>query len=302
MEIKTLKSFVAVATFSSFSRAAKELNTVQPAISRHIAALESELKTQLFFRTSREVSLTASGARLFKDASALILQVEQTKQAVQRASQGQIGTLTIGYLGGAVLSFLPRLVRQYIKSHPNIDVNLVEMTAAEQVEALLDQRIDISLSRPMPEQYAQSYTSFEIYKDKLVAVLSLDHPLAQCASIQLSDIQHEPFILFDRESAIGLFDGIIKECQIAQFSPRIIHHPKQMQTVLTQVASGLGVSVVPSAIQDLRSDECVFVPIDGMRDTLPLVLTYQTHRASPMAKDFAQLIHQHCDEIKRQQK
>lgn len=176
MELKNLKSFVAVATHLSFSRAAKELNTVQPAISRHITSLEDELATKLFFRTSREVSLTVAGERLFKDASYLLSQAEQTKQAVLRASQGQLGSLSIGYLGGAVLSFLPRLVRAYIKEHINIDVNLIELTASEQIEALLEKRIDISFSRPLPEQFAERFISKEVYTDKLVLVVSQDHP------------------------------------------------------------------------------------------------------------------------------
>ncbi|MEZ8968722.1 LysR substrate-binding domain-containing protein [Vibrio breoganii] len=299
MEFKNLKSFVAVATHLSFSRAAKELNTVQPAISRHITALEDELDTKLFFRTSREVSLTVAGERLFQDAGFLLSQVEQTKQAVVRASKGQVGRLSIGYLGGATLFFLPRLVRSYIQSHADIDVNLIELTASGQIEALLDKRIDISFSRPLPEQFAERFISKEVYKDKLVLVVSRDHPLAQQPSIKLNQLREEPFILFARESAVGLYDSVIKECQLSGFSPRIVNSPRQMQTVLTHVASGLGVSIVPSSVRDLRSNECVFLPIEHLQSSLQLVMSYRQHNTSPMIEDFVELVEQDLDTIKQ---
>ncbi|OQQ10306.1 LysR family transcriptional regulator [Vibrio splendidus] len=290
MEIKVLKSFVAVATHCSFSKAAKELNTVQPAISRHITSLEHELGVSLFFRTSREVVISAAGQHLLKDAIRLIEQTEQAKQSAIRASSGCIGTLTIGYLGGATLSFLPRLVRQYIAENPNIDVDLVEMTASEQIEALDKREIDISFSRPLPNLLVDDYTSVTIYTDKLVAVLPVTHKLAQHSTIQIKQLQQDPFILFEREQAVGLFDSIITQCDLSGFSPNIKKQPNNMQTVLTQVSSGLGVSIAPHAIRDLRSEGCVFVNLESVDVEMPLVMTHHSHTLSPTASIFVAVV------------
>ena len=77
MDIKTLKSFISVAKHKSFSQAARELNTVQPAVSRHISALEGELGFSLFNRNSRDVVITQAGEQLLKDASNILLLTEQ---------------------------------------------------------------------------------------------------------------------------------------------------------------------------------------------------------------------------------
>lgn len=290
MDIKLLKSFVAVAHHRSFSKAAKELHTVQPAISRHITSLEEELGTSLFFRTSREVIITAAGERLLQDASKIIEQIDSAKQAVVKAAQGVVGHLKIGYLGGATLSFLPRLVRQYRIEHPDIDVDLIEMTASEQLEALENRDIDISFSRPLPTHLAEGYTSQQVYIDKLVAVVPVTHPLAGSVSIELKQLQDEPFILFEREQAVGLFDAIIMQCGLSGFSPKIKKQPQHMQAVLTQVASGLGVSIAPYAIRDLRNEGCHFLELDSVNVGMPLMMTYSINGLSPTADTFIKLV------------
>jgi len=297
MNIKVLKSFIAVATYCSFSKAAKELHTVQPAISRHITSLEDELGTSLFFRTSREVVITAAGKCFLKDAVKIIKQTEQAKQAVIQASMGVIGRLKIAYLGGATLSFLPRLVQQYITEHPDIDVDLIEMTASEQLGALERREIDISFSRSLPSSRSGDYTSINIYTDKLVAVVPQTHPLAQYAAIEMQQLENEPFILFEREQAVGLFDTIIIQCGLSGFSPNIKKQPQHMQAVLTQVASGLGVSIVPYAIRDLRSEGCRFIELASPDVSLPLVMTYSLYALSPTANSFVDLVKSQVDSI-----
>jgi len=299
MEIKVLKSFIAVATHCSFSKAAKELNTVQPAISRHITSLEHELGVSLFFRTSREVVITAAGQHLLKDAIKLVQQTEQAKQSAIRAASGSIGSLTIGYLGGATLSFMPSLVRQYIAENPAVDIDLVEMTASEQIEALEKREIDISFSRPLPKQIDEHYVSLPLYTDKLVAVVPITHELAQYSSIQIKQLQNDPFILFEREQAVGLFDSIITQCDLAGFSPNIKKQPNQMQTVLTQVSSGLGVSIAPYAIRSLCCEGCAFIDLDSVNVAMPLVMTHHLHTQSPTASAFAVVVQRELETIQK---
>lgn len=305
MEIKVLRSFVAVATHRSFSRAAKELHTVQPAISRHITSLEDELGVKLFFRTSREVTITAAGSRLLQDAIHLIEQTESTKQAVIQAASGVVGSLKIGYLGGATLGFLPALVRNYLQHNPNIDVGLYEMTVSEQIEALEKHDIDIAFSRVLPAGFEDSYISTNIYTDKLVAAVSITHPLANQDEIDLNELENDPFVLFEREQAVGLFDSIITQCQMSGFSPNIKKQPNQMQVVLTQVAAGLGVTIVPYSVKDLRCDECAFLSlksnkaIDSKPVEIPLVMTHHQHTLSPTARVFAELVYSEINNIRR---
>jgi len=290
MELKTLKSFVAVATLKSFSAAAKELYTVQPAISRHITRLENELDVKLFFRNSREVLITTAGERLLGDAIELLRREALAKENVVNTYKGEIGSLTIAYMGGATLSFIPDLVRQYTLLYPNVYINLVEMTASEQIEAFEQNKIDLGFSRQMPKAIHNDYQAFEIYIDSLTAVIPSNHPLANKTIIELPSLQNEKFVLFARTEAVGIFDAVISLCQQAEFSPYIKNQPTQMQTLLTQVSAGIGISIAPSSIRKLVSDGCVFIPIKGVTPSIPLLLHNRKNQLSPSAEAFKNIV------------
>ncbi|MDO6805051.1 LysR family transcriptional regulator, partial [Wenyingzhuangia sp. 1_MG-2023] len=123
-------SFIAVATLKSFSAAARELHTVQPAISRHIAALEKELGTLLFILNTRDVHITAAGRQLFTDATRILQQAEEAVLRTQKAANGELGSLKVGYLPSACLTFIPDLVQRFHSQYPDVEISLFEMTAS----------------------------------------------------------------------------------------------------------------------------------------------------------------------------
>ncbi|WP_406609426.1 LysR family transcriptional regulator [Agarivorans sp. JK6] len=289
MELKTLRSFVAVATLQNFSAAARELHTVQPAISRHIAMLEEELGVSLFVRNSREVRITAAGQQLLSDAQDILQRAHLAKSQAQRSAKGEIGELRVGYLGSACLSFMASLVRAYKQRYPGVRVSLYEMTAAQQVAAFQQQKIDVGFSRPLPTSLNQQFVSQDIYQDRLVVLLPEDHRLAKFASLKLKQLAVEPFVLFKRSEAEGLFDGIISLCQQAKFSPNIVSQPNHMQTLLTEVASGLGVSLVPYCIAKLYSEHCRFVAIADKTVPIYLQLHYSAIVCNATVSAFVEL-------------
>ncbi|MEZ8734652.1 LysR substrate-binding domain-containing protein [Vibrio sp. 10N.286.52.C3] len=107
------------------------------------------------------------------------------------------------------------------------------------------------------------------------------------------------FILFEREQAVGLFDSIITQCDLSGFSPNIKKQPNNMQTVLTQVSSGLGVSIAPHAIRDLRSEGCVFVNLESVDVQMPLVMTHHSHTLSPTASVFVAVVQSEIEAIQQ---
>lgn len=289
VDLKILKSFVSVATHKSFSAAARELHTVQPAISRHIAMLEKDLEVALFTRSSRKVIITSAGEQLLKDAKHILSLTKQVKSQVKQAQNGQIGSLRVGYLSSACLSFMANLVREYKQQYPHVHVSLFEMTASEQITAFKNNRIDIGISRLLPEHLAEEFVSLDIYIDKLVAVVAENHPIATSHNIDLSQLNHDKYILFNREEAVGLFDDIITLCKQAGFSPNIISQPQHMQTLLTEVAAGLGVAIVPNCIRKLFSDGCHFLDLNGIGKTIPTQLHYKNTQLSPTVEAFVNI-------------
>lgn len=289
MDIKTLKSFICVAKHKSFSEAARELNTVQPAISRHISALEAQLKVSLFTRNSRDVAITPAGEQLLTDASAILALTEQAKTQVKLAHAGQMGRLNIAHLSSACLSFMAPLVRRYKNQFPEVHVTLFEMTATEQIDALKNERIDIAFSRPLPSTISDEFISQTIYIDTLVAVVNQDHAAAGEKTIDLARLKDEGFIIFHRDEALGLFDETIIRCKQAGFSPDIISQPRHMQTLVTEVSAGLGVAIAPYCVRKLYSEGCHFIALDNVTTEIPLEIQYKQNNRSATVNAFVEL-------------
>ena len=302
MDIKTLKSFISVAKHKSFSQAARELNTVQPAVSRHISALEGELGFSLFNRNSRDVVITQAGEQLLKDASNILLLTEQAKTQAKRAHNGQIGTLNIAYLSSACLGFMAMLIRTYKLQFPHVHVSLFEMTATEQIKALKDEQVDIAFSRALPNSITDEFISHNIYFDSLVAIVNQNHPLADQKSIDLSELKNEQFILFNRDEALGLFDETITQCKETGFSPNIISQPKHMQTLLTEVAAGLGVAIAPYCVRKLYSKGCYFIKLQNVDTQIPVQVQYRQGNNSATVNAFIDIALQARKGIQRSMK
>jgi len=299
MDIKTLKSFMAVAKHQSFSEAARELYTVQPAISRQISSLETELGVVLFNRTSREVTITPAGEQLLKDGAVILALAEQAKIQVKRAHDGQIGTLNIAHLSSACLTFMTTLVRSYKEKFPHVHVSLFEMTVTEQIEAFNNDRIDIGFSRPLPSAIADDFISHNIYIDKLVAIVNQSHALADRQTIDLVQLKDEKFVIFNRDEALGLFDETITLCKQAGFSPNIISQPKHMQTLVTEVAAGLGVAIAPYCVRKLYSDGCHFMTLNHVSTQIPVHIQYKQNNNSATVADFVAVALSATDDIQQ---
>lgn len=303
MDVKSLKSFVAVATLRSFSAAARELHIVQSAISRHIAALEEELGTSLFIRNTRDVQITAGGSQLLKDAQVLLKQFDDAKSRAKKAAKGELGYLRVGYLPSACLTLIPYLVKRFHIQFPHVDISLHEMTVAEQLTAFLNDEIDVGVSRPLPTtDGALGLEGHLLYRDHLCIVIPEENIMAQYEEIKLSDLQDEKIILFHRDEAVGLFDTIIHLCQADGFSPNLSAQPKHMQTLLTMVASGLGVAIAPYCVAKLYTKGCRFIRIKKDQTEIQTQIHYPKKGLTPTAKVFVELALASASVIQQQMK
>ncbi len=289
MELRLLRTFVTVARLKNFSAAARELNTVQPAVSRQIADLEDELGVRLFWRSTREVKVTAAGEMLLGEATELLEHEARAKALVQRAAKGEVGRIRIGYMGSACAHFIPDLVRTYAKSFPEVQVSLIEMTAQQQLDAFAAGLIDLGFSRPLPHATRAEFVIEPIYMDTLTVVLPSEHRLARAKTVRLSELEYESFVLFKRSQAIGLFDQIISACEREGIAPRIVSEPESMQMLLTEVAAGLGVSIAPGCVRRLFTKGCSFVPLSKQKPSIPTELHYRPEPVQPAVEAFVAL-------------
>jgi DNA-binding transcriptional LysR family regulator len=275
-----LRYFRAVAEELHFGRAAERLHIAQPPLSQQIRQLERELEVSLFTRSTRRVELTAAGEAYLKRAVAVLDAVDDAGQQARRIAQGVEGHLTIGCVGSATYSVLPRVVRALRDELPHVEISIRgEMLAPAQLDALRAGDVDIALLRPPVDDVAIRVEVLR--RDRLIAALPAEHPLAQRDLLRVSELRGEDFIAHagrGRSVMGGLLAAI---CADAGFAPRIRHEVSETSTLVTLVAAGLGVAVVPAPTADLDIAGVTYRQLEPASLGVDLVAAHLVDAPSP---------------------
>jgi DNA-binding transcriptional LysR family regulator len=259
MELRHLRYFITVATELHFGRAAEKLHIAQPPLSKQIQDLEKELGFDLFNRTKRSVTLTPAGQAFLIEVNQIFQQLDRAIDIGGKTSRGELGQISIGFVGSATYNILPVMLQQFRDRYPHVRIELHELTTDRQLIWLREGRIDIGLIRPPIVE--RDFNSKVIFQESVVIALPIDHHLAMTESLDLAELATEPFILFPRELAPGLYDPIIAICQGAGFSPQVVQECIQMQTIVSLVSANMGVSILPESIQEAQRQGVVYKPI-----------------------------------------
>jgi DNA-binding transcriptional LysR family regulator len=137
----------------------------------------------------------------------------------------------------------------------------------------------------------EQYALFEqhLYTDKMVAMVPSQHLLANRSSLCLSDLAQEKIILFNRQDAVGLYDQIVLSCKKSGFIPMISSHAENMRNLITLVASGLGVSIVPEQTRYICPAECKYIPISDLPISLVLNIYFKSRGNQKHIRQFAEV-------------
>jgi DNA-binding transcriptional LysR family regulator len=290
MDLRHLRYFQAIAEELSFSRAARRLNVVQPALSRAIKELEGELGVQLFDRTRRVVNLTAAGKALLDDTALLFERLEQTVRRVRRAAAGQVGELRLGYIGPPTEQFLGRLLSEYGRRCPDVTVHLEERTPERVWEMVAKGRLDIGLTRPVLAHASLGMETLLLREERLCAAVPRNHPWTGRKQVPWSNLATQRLIMLARREGAGLHDEILGACRAAGFTPRIGHSPSLIGAILRYVESGAGVGIIPECLAETdRSNRWSAVRLAPAL-TIPLVMVWKGERAEPPAAAFRTLV------------
>lgn len=262
MEIRQLRYFLAVAEELSFSRAATRLHVSQPPLSMHVKALEEELEVRLLDRTNRGVSLTPAGQVLLDEARAILRRLDQAKTKVQHAGQGEVGTLSVGFVSIAGYGILPPALKRFRERFPKMDVQLHELTTDAQIRELKAGRLDLGIGLAPVEEAGLAFET--VLQDNLLLAAPVRHPsVPRSGPVRLKSLSNEHFIIPPRDVAPGLYDLIISLCRGSGFVPKITQHARQMQTVIGLVASGMGLALVPASVQNLKRSGVQYRALKG---------------------------------------
>ena len=259
LSLRQLESFVAVAEDLNFGRAARRLNISQPPLTRQIQALESELGVMLFRRTKRLVELTDAGIILLGDARALLRQLEETIGSVRIAARGEGGYLSVGFEGVAMYDVIPRSVKAFQDRYPAVNVTLHDMSSAEQTAALHNHRIAIGFVAGKVKD--RKIANEVVLREPVILALPANHALARHRVVPFKALAGQQILMCPRHHNPAMYDQLLAMCHRAGFTPKIVYQPPEMQLVLGFIASGLGVAVVPAALQKLHRSDVVYRPM-----------------------------------------
>ena len=285
MELRHLRYFVAVAEELSFTAAASRLRVSQPPLSQQIRQLEQELNTLLFTRTSRRVELTAAGTAFLDHARAILAQAEQAAEQARAIGRGRIGTLDIGLTGSVLLGPLGSLVAAFSAQFPQVIVRLHEMSPLEQHAALHARRTDISFLRRPPDD--PGLITELAWPEKIGVALPQRHPLAARKQIPLSALRDEGHAFLRLKDS--RFAQYLRDCCVeAGFVPRISQQVVESYSLVSLVAAGLGVALVPECVRNLSRPGVVYRPLKAPAPVADVKMLYRPDY-SAVAEGFVRL-------------
>jgi DNA-binding transcriptional LysR family regulator len=296
MELRHLRYFVAVAEERHITRAAARLGLKQPPLSQQIHALENELGIKLLTRLPRGVELTPSGQGFLEDARALLSGVERATSRARAAARGQPGRISIGLTTSSSLHpVVTRVLRAYAASHAAVSLDLHTNSAAGLTEALLREEVQVAVIRASVARPADLVFE-KLAQENMLIALPAGHPLVKRTvsgahpPISLRALARERLILVRRPAAPGMYGNVIAACHRAGFTPLVVAEVEQMLTAINLVAAGVGVSLVPASIREIRQQGIVYCPLsDAPSLVAPLTLVYRRGEAQPIVTDFIAL-------------
>ena len=287
MDLRHLRYFLAVAEEGHFGRAAERLHIVQPALSMQIRALEDEMGGALFTRTSRRVELTEAGRLLVIEAQRTLAQAERAKEVVQTSLRGDIGTIRLGFVGNAVLSGrLMTDLRAFHVRYPSAIVSLHEMPPHTQWDAVLGGELDVSYSPRGGFEIDSRLTVESLITSPFVVAMAADHALAGKEFIPLSLIENETLILFGVETSN---EGAHELLRRAGCRPKSILRVSSTLSVLAAAAAGMGIALIPAALESLQIPYLTYRKIPELLDVADLVLISRARETSGAVRAFLQL-------------
>src|SRR5262245_51461114 len=278
MELDRVEAFVAIVRRGGFTRAAGALHLSQPAISRRVRLLETDLGAPLFERITSGVVLTEAGRAFLPHAEALLASVRDGLAAVAGLRAGQRGTVTLAAVGTLASTSLTARLRRFREAHPGIDLRLDTALSAE-VSALV-RRGDATLGlRYAPDPHPE-LVSIPIHEEPLVPVCGTQHPLARARRVAAGQIAAERWITFPpaagraREPSASAVELGLAACGV-DTAAAIRIDSLTAQKRMVEAGFGLALLQASSVADELRAGTLHVLRVPALRVTLPVVLIHR---------------------------
>jgi len=280
MELRHLRYFVAVAEEGSLLTAAqRRLHTSQPSLSRQIRDLESEVGVKLLERQARGVALTAAGRVFLDHARLALLQVEAATDGARRADQPEKPVLSMGFLAGQEVVWLPHALRILREEAPQAEITLCSQSSPELALGLMRGKLDVAFLRH--ERQTDGLTFKVLAKEPLIAVLPADHRLTSRKKIRPQDLAREIYVSSARTSPV--LESVIQDyASKVGITLKPGYEGENLPSAMSLVTSTGGVTLIPLYAQNMLTPNVVARALDGVPPTIDLAMGYNSANTNPL--------------------
>ncbi len=287
MELRHLRYFVAVGEEQHFGRAAQRLRVAQPALSRQIQDLETELGFRLFERLPRGVKLSAAGKLFLEDAQRILREVNEAAERAGRVARGRSGTLRVGFTENASWrGVVPESFRRFRELHPDADLELQPAASLEQLEALRAGRLDAGFIFNMPRG-DPDFDQLPVARHQIELAVPKGHALTRLKKLRLRDLTEASFVWFPRRESPALYDRLMHACFRGGLrSPRVVQEGLNEATILSLVSTGLGVGWVLGSARWRCPESVVIMSVVDLNLLQPQALGWRRDNTSPLLASF----------------
>lgn len=241
MELRQLRSLVALDEERHFTRAAQRLHIAQPALSQQIAKLEQELGVALVDRTTRRVTLTEAGELLLAHARRILSEETAARAELDELTGLRRGHLRIGASQAMGPVDLAAILTTFHGRHPAVELSVSEGLSVDLTVAVLADELDLAFVTAVPDN--ENLERRQLASEPLVCIMAHEHRLAARPVIALSDLREDTFVMFAGSATIR---GLVQTAaQASGFSPRVGFETSDITRIRALVSAGMGVAVIP---------------------------------------------------------
>jgi DNA-binding transcriptional LysR family regulator len=301
-ELRQICYFMAlVQSENNFTKAATRLGIKQPPLTQRIQALEellsvdqSPFEVKLFDRSKRPIILTEAGQVFLAEAQQALIHLDRAIVRAQQASRGQIGHLVIGITNFVANSILPEVIQEFQQRFPNVVLKTHEVEIPQRIPMLKHHQLDVVFQQSEHSDDTDPDLIFQpILQEYFVIALPTTHRLANQSQVSLKDLKDEQIILPSLD-VFPFYEKVILLCQEAGFQPNLVQTVTAygVVTLLSLVAAGVGVSVLPNHVQTLHRDGVVYRAIQNVGLTRQVAVVWRKDDSSMVLHQFLKVIYE----------
>ena len=289
MDIRQLECFVAVAEELHFRRAGERLGLSQSALSERVSALEHELGARLFFRTTRQVSLTQAGSEFVQDANRILADIERAVSNVRHTAESDLRHIRVSGVDEAISMLLPKALLAFRRTDPRVHVQVLETASSEQhAQELIGHRTDVAFVRT--PQHDDFVTSELLHRQPVLVVLAETNPLSSAVSLSASDIADQPIVGYPKHARPILHEALWSGFRKIGAQPNIVCEIIDKSTMLQFVAQGLGIALAPAWVRNISPLGVSFVPFEPCENLIELYIAFRKVGNSDTVKRFVETV------------